>query len=103
MPDKVSAIVDYPVLDFSDQQEGALLSIITDASGFALGAVVQQRVNEAWKPLDFYRHKLSQAAQKYSSYGRELLAIYASIRKFRYMVKSHDFTVFNDSNNLRII
>jgi hypothetical protein len=40
-----------------------------------MGAVLQQRVQNAWQTLAFFR-KLSPAQQKYSTYDRELLAIY---------------------------
>ena len=76
--------------------EGAPLAIVTDASDFALGAVVQQWVNDSWQPLAFFSRKLSPAEQKYSPYDRELLAIYAAIKKFRYMVEGRAFTVFTD-------
>ena len=77
-------------------REGAPLALVTDASDFALGAVVQQYVDGAWQPLAFYSRKLSPAEQKYSPYDRELLAIYASIKKFRYLVEGREFTVFTD-------
>ena len=50
-------------------------ALVTDASTNAMGAVLQQRVQDVWQPLAFSR-KLSPAQQKYSAYYRELLAIY---------------------------
>jgi hypothetical protein len=76
--------------------EGAPLAIVTDASDFALRAVGQQWVNDSWQLLAFFSRKLSPAEQKYSPYDNELLAIYASIRKLRYMVEGRAFTVFTD-------
>lgn len=76
--------------------EGAPLALVTDASDFALGAVVQQFVDGAWQPLAFHSRKLSTAEKNYSPYDRELLAIYNAIKKFRYMLEGREFTVFTD-------
>jgi len=51
------------------------LSITTDASDVAIGAVVHQQTNGEQQPLAFLSKKLSQAQRKYSPYDRELLAI----------------------------
>ncbi|CAB3387249.1 Hypothetical predicted protein [Cloeon dipterum] len=53
----------------------APLALVTDASGVAIGGVVQQLVNDIWQPLSFFSRKLSPAERKYSTYNRELLAI----------------------------
>ena len=57
-----------------------------------MGAVLQQRVQDAWQPLVFSR-KLSPAQQKYSAYDREPLANYESVKYFRHMLESRQFTV----------
>jgi hypothetical protein len=41
-----------------------------------MGAMLQQRVKNAWQPLAFVFKKLNLTPQKYSAYDRELLAIY---------------------------
>jgi hypothetical protein len=45
----------------------APLSLVTDASNFVMGAVLQQRVQDVWQPLAFFSRKLSPAQQKYSA------------------------------------
>jgi cleavage and polyadenylation specificity factor subunit 1 len=50
------------------------LALVTDASTSAMGAVLQQRVANAWQPLAFSK-KLNPAQQKYSAYDRELQAV----------------------------
>jgi hypothetical protein len=74
----------------------APLAVFTDASDFAIGAVLQQHVNGAWQPLDFFSKKLSAAERKYSAFDRELLAIYRAVRHFRHMVEARQFTVYTD-------
>lgn len=78
----------------------AELALITDASDLAMGAVLQQRKDNAWQPLAFFSRKLSPTQQKYSPYDRELLAIYESIKYFRHMLEARHFVVFTDHKPL---
>ncbi|KMQ89105.1 pol polyprotein [Lasius niger] len=72
------------------------ITLTTDASDRAMGAVIQQRSGEEWQPLAFFSKKLNPAQQKYSPYDRELLAIYAAIKHYRHMLEGRNFTVFTD-------
>ncbi|XP_055850626.1 uncharacterized protein LOC129915178 [Episyrphus balteatus] len=47
-----------------------------DASDVAVGAALDQRVNEQLQPLGFFSRKLNTREMKYKIYDRELLAIY---------------------------
>jgi hypothetical protein len=66
----------------------APLALVTDASTTAMGAVLQQRAQDVWRPLAFFSRKLSPGQQKYSAYDRELLAIYEAVRHFRHMLEA---------------
>ncbi|GBN20825.1 hypothetical protein AVEN_74922-1 [Araneus ventricosus] len=57
---------------------------------------MQQREGDSWKPLGSFSRKLSTAEQKYSAYDRELLAIFASIKYFRYLLEGTKFTTLTD-------
>jgi hypothetical protein len=70
---------------------GTPISIAVDASDHAMGAVLQQRVNNAWQPLGFVTKSLNPTQQKYSSYDRELLAMYTAVKKFRHAVEGRNF------------
>ena len=78
----------------------APLALVTDASTTAMGAVLQQRVQDNWQPLAFFSRKLSPAQQKYSAYDRELLAIYEAVRYFRHMIEARHFTIYTDHKPL---
>ena len=80
--------------------ENSVFSITTDASNIAVGAVLQQYNNNIWEPLAFYSKKLSPAETKYSAFDRELLAIYLSIKHFRYFVEGRQFLVYTDHKPL---
>jgi len=71
-----------------------------DASTTAMGAILQQRVQDAWQPLAFFSRKLSPAQQKYSAYNRELLAIYEAVRYFCHMLEAWHFTILTDHKPL---
>jgi cleavage and polyadenylation specificity factor subunit 1 len=74
----------------------APLAIFTDASDYAIGAVLQQHVNGAWQPLEFFSAKLSPTERNYSAFDRELLAIYRAVKHSRHMVEAREFCVFTD-------
>jgi hypothetical protein len=61
-----------------------------------MGAVLQQRVDNAWQPLAFFSKKLNPAQQKYSAYDRELLAVYEAVKHFRHMLEARHFIIFTD-------
>ena len=82
------------------QEPSAPLSIAVDASDVAVGGVLQQNIDNAWCPLAFFSRRLSDAERRYSTFSRELLAIYLSIRHFRHAVEGRSFTVFTDHKPL---
>jgi hypothetical protein len=89
-----SAVLAHPVA-------GAELSLVTDASAIHVGAVVQQRRRgQAWRPLGFFSAQLNKAEINYSAFDRELLAVVAAIRHFRYILEGRTFVVFTDHKPL---
>lgn len=74
----------------------APLALMTDASDTCVGAVLQQRINNAWSPLGYFSKTMSNAERKYSTYDRELLAIYLAIRHFRNMVEGRQLIIYTD-------
>ena len=75
-------------------------AIFTDASEYAIGAVLQQRRGQHWEPLAFFSQKLQPALRKHCPYDRELHAIYAALRKFRYIFEARHVTIFTDHKPL---
>nr|VZI26319.1 unnamed protein product [Spirometra erinaceieuropaei] len=58
----------------------AQLILTTDASSSTVGAVLHQQVKNQLQPLAFFSQKLQPAQTRYSTFSRELLAIYLAIR-----------------------
>lgn len=74
----------------------AEISVVTDASDAAVGAVLQQRTTSGWQPLAFFSKSLTPTEARYSAFDRELLAIYLAIKHFRYFLEGRVFHVFTD-------
>lgn len=84
-----ATLLAYPV-------ENANLVLSVDASDKCTGGALHQYRNGKLEPLGFYSKKLSSTEQKYSTYDRELLAIYRGIKYFKHMLEARPFTVFTD-------
>ena len=74
--------------------------LVTDASDTGIGATLQQRRNGIDSPLAFYSRQLRKPELSYSAYDKELLAIYLSIRHFRFFLEGRSFTVYTDHKPL---
>lgn len=86
------------MLSYPDIQ--SKLGLMCDASDTGVGAVLQQRVGNDWKPLGYFSKGLTTTQRKYSTYDRELLAVYLAIIHFRGMIKGRELTVFTDHKPL---
>ena len=76
------------------------LTVFSDASDVAIGAVLQQKRGTVYEPLAFFSRKLSKTERNYSVYDRELLAAYAAVKHFRYQLEGRHFTIFTDHKPL---
>lgn len=80
----------------SHPKPDAPTNIMTDASDVAVGAVLQQRIGNEWCPISYFSKKLKPAETRYSTFDRELLAVYLSIKHFRHFVEGRTFHVLTD-------
>ena len=62
--------------------------------------MLQQWVNGQWCPLSFFSKALKPAETRYSTFDRELLAIYLTIKHFRYFLEGRNFHVLTDHKPL---
>ncbi|CAB0028372.1 unnamed protein product [Trichogramma brassicae] len=81
---------------------GQPLALHTDASNTAIGAALSQRHadDDDWTPLGFFSQKLSPTQQRYSTYDRELLAIFEAIKYFQRILEGRSFTIMTDHRPL---
>lgn len=78
----------------------AHLCLHVDASDYAVGAALHQKSNNQLQPLGFYSKRLTDTQKRYSTYDRELLAIYQAVKHFRTSLEARSFTIFTDHKPL---
>ena len=88
-----SHILQYP--DFSKK-----FVLTTDASNFALGAVLSQGPIGQDKPIAFASRTLSRTEENYSAIEKELLAIVWACKHFRPYLYGNKFTLYTDHQPL---
>ncbi|KFD55401.1 hypothetical protein M513_03741 [Trichuris suis] len=93
-----SALANATFLEHPDPT--ALLALMVDASDQAIGAVLQQRIGNTWRPLAFFSRRLQDHQKRYSTFGRELLAVYAAVKHFRPSIEGREFIVYTDHKPL---
>lgn len=93
------AICNAITLDHPAQQN-AKLSLMTDSSSTCVGAVLHQTIYGKTAPLGFFSKALSETQRRYSTYDRELLAIYMAIKHFRRLIEGRDLVVYTDHKPL---
>lgn len=74
----------------------AKLTLHVDASNFAIGAVLHQLSDEIYEPLCFYSKKMTPTQKNYSTYDRELLAIYQAIKYNKHSIEGRECIIFTD-------
>jgi cleavage and polyadenylation specificity factor subunit 1 len=78
----------------------AKLLLKTDASDTAIGAALEQLEDNVWRPVSFFSRKLSPAEKNYSTYDRELLAVFAATLFFKHILEGRAFVIQTDHKPL---
>ena len=79
---------------------GAKLRICADASGTAMGASLEQLVDNARQPLAFFPKTFTPAEKRYSSYNRELTALFSAVKFFRGLIEGSELIPVTDQKLL---
>ena len=74
--------------------------LTTDASVTAVRAVLQQHNNGTWHPISFFSKKMTLAETRYSTFDRDLLALYLAIKHFHHFLEGRLFHVLTDHRPL---
>lgn len=79
--------------------------VITDASAFAVGAVLCQDIGNGLQPVEFESYKLQGAEKNYAAHELELLAIRHALRTWKHHLQGHPlkFKVITDHASLRYL
>jgi len=93
-----TALTQGPVLKYPDFTKPFILT--TDASGFAIGAILSQRKIGQDKTIAFASRTLNSPEQNYSTIEKELIAIVWACRHFRPYLLGRKFTIVTDHKPL---
>lgn len=97
-----TAMTEAPVLLIPDTSPDAKYTLYTDASGFAVGAVLLQDQGRGLQPVCFHARKMNKHECNYPVHEQELLGVVDALRAFRcYLEGSAGFTCITDHNSLR--
>ena len=95
-------MITSPVLILPDHEKP--FTLITDASDYATGAILQQRdaLGRA-HPVAYYSKSLQPAERNYEIHDKELLAIIQALKHFRHYLQGspHVTQILSDHANLR--
>ena len=95
------AFTTAPVLAFPDPEKPYRL--ITDASDFAVGAILEQPdALNRWHPITYYSKSLQPAERNYEIHDKEQIAIILALEHFRHYLEGHakPVEIWTDHGNL---
>jgi len=74
----------------------------TDASNFAVGAILSQEFDGQLHPIAYISYSLTKSEKKYPIYDKELLAIKVALEEWYHYLEGarHPFTIYTDHKNL---
>ena len=94
-------LTEAPILAFPDVTKP--FSLYTDASQYALGAVLMQKQNGEDRVIQYVSHQFTDAQKKWPTIEREAFAMVYSLQKLRPIILSTKVTIFTDHKPLRHI
>ena len=95
------AVCNAPVLIVPDPNKQ--YTVITDASGFAIGAALCQDHGNGLQPCAYISRKMNDHERNYPVHEQELLAIIHALREWRHYLHGSQFTVLTDHRSLQYI
>lgn len=91
-------LINAPILQYPDFSKPFILS--TDASNFALGAILSQGTVPTDKPIAYASRTLNETETRYSTIEKELLAIVWASKYFRPYLYGRHFYIYTDHRPL---
>lgn len=94
-----NSLIQEPILKYPDPKRQFILA--TDASGFAIGAVLSQIHDGKEYPVAYASRQLTKAEKNYCTTERECLALLWGIKQYRTYLFGQDFIVYTDHQPLK--
>src|SRR6266403_5338385 len=95
------AVSTAPVLIVPDPNQPYV--VVTDASGFAIGAALCQDHGNGQQPCAYISRKMNNHEVNYPVHEQELLAIIHALREWRHYLHGSQFTVVTDHRSLQYL
>lgn len=92
------ALTTAPILAYPDFEKP--FNVTTDASDFALGAVLSQGEVGSDRPICYSSRTMNPAETRYSTIEKELLAIVYAVTQYRPYIYGRKFTIYTDHKPL---
>ena len=77
-------------------------ALTVDASDHSCGTVLEQLIDNMWQPLGFFSKQFPPPELKYSTFDRELLALYLAVRHLWYFLEATTFATYTDHKPLTL-
>ncbi|GJP30150.1 hypothetical protein CLOM_g22621 [Closterium sp. NIES-68] len=90
-----------PVLRIADPSRP--FEVLTDASDFAIGAILLQDFGDGLQPIAYESRKLQAAERNYPVHDKEMLAIVHAFKVWRCYLTGADVTVLTDHKSLQYL
>ena len=91
-------LISSPVLALYDQHLDTCIQ--ADSSGYGLGAVLCQKVDDIWKPVSYASRSLTPTESRYATIEKEALAITWACERFHQYLFGKEFTIYTDHSPL---
>jgi hypothetical protein len=78
-------------------------TVVTDASGYAIGAALCQNKGTGLQPVSFMSKKMLPAEMNYPVHEQELLAIICALREWKHYLHGQPFKVMTDHRSLQYL
>ena len=95
------AVSSAPILIIPDPQ--LPYTVVTDASGYAIGAALCQDHGNGLQPCAFLSRKMNDAERNYPVHEQELLAIVHALREWRHYLLGNRITIITDHRSLQYL
>ena len=95
------ALIKAPILQLADPSREFIIT--SDASDFAVGAVVSQVWDDGEHLVAYESRKMNVAEVNYATHERELLAVIHVLRTWRHYLLGTHFIVVTDHNSLKYL
>jgi hypothetical protein len=99
--DRVKELVnELPKLYYLSDDPKDDIIVYTDASGYAIGGHLVQKINGIERTIGFMSKMFSGPEKRWTTIEKECYAIYMMLRKYEYLLRDVHFTLKTDHANL---